>query len=251
MRRVVDIFVVLIVVAVVVFVVQSRPSPEDKAASVADVQHALERLYDRASYYGALDNSLETTRTLWPVAMMPEWFGDSLPANTLLPGVASESSHRVITHPRPWIDVAPPGDQSSHPPDPVAVRSDQAQFWYNPNVGLFRARVPAQLGEDEALALYNELNGVEVTQLERDTNPARTPLAYTPGNTPSATLASREPTAPEKVAPTVSSRGSRTSLFMSDSPSPKHGEQQAAEPTIEEEPARVRGRSRMKDQTPG
>ncbi|MEM9419704.1 MAG: hypothetical protein AAGA25_11735 [Planctomycetota bacterium] len=238
----VDIFVVLIVVAVVVFVVQSRPSTEDEAVTMAGVQQSLERLYDRASYYGALENSLESTRTLWPVAMMPEWFGDSLPVNTLLPGVVTEDSHRVVSHPRPWIDVAPPGDQSSHPPDPVAVRRGQAQFWYNPNIGLFRARVPSHIGEDEALALYNEVNGVEIAQLERDTNPARTPLAYTPGEPPSATMASREPELAPRTGP---------SLFMSDTKPSPNDSPKAAQPASPEEPARTRGRSRLKDQTQG
>lgn len=242
MRRVVDIFVVLAVVAVVVFVVQSRPSADEHAATVADVQNSMERLYERASYYGALENSIESTGTVWPVAVLPEWFGERLPSNALLPGVDAQASHRVVQNLRPWIDVAPPGDKSPHPPDPVAVRPEQAQFWYNPNVGVFRARVAAHLGETEAISLYNQLNGVELAELDRDTNPARTPLAYTPGTTPSATLASREPSGPADVTPARTARAQPT-MFMSD-PAPTW-----VEPVAEvEPPAAPRGRSRFKDQ---
>ncbi|MEM1027810.1 MAG: hypothetical protein AAGJ38_06975 [Planctomycetota bacterium] len=242
MRRLVDIFVVVAVLAVVVFVVQSRPSAEDRAATIADVQHDMERLYERASYYGALENSIDNTNTVWPVAVMPAWFGEDLPTNALL--------IRFDEQPRPWIDVAPPGDRSPHPPDPVAVRPEQAQFWYNPNVGLFRARVAPHLGETEATALYNQLNGVELAVLDRDTDPARIPLAYTPGTTPSSTLASREPATMAEVAP-ARPAPSQPTLFLSD-PAPTLA---PAEPVVtprvdEEPPAPRRGRSRMKDQSP-
>lgn len=251
MRRVVDIFVILAVVAVVVFVVQSRRSASVPETAASDVQQSLAQLYERAAYYGALNNSIQSTGTVWPVAMMPEWFGDSLPANAMLPGVVSDASHRVIASPRPWIDVAPPGDMATHPPDPVAVRRDQAQFWYNPNIGAFRARVPAHLGEAQALSLYNQLNGVQVAELHRDTDPARVPLAYTPGTTPSATLASREPSEFERATPTRSAKA-RATLFMSD-PSPGARDARPAPVEVIADPVapppRTQGRSRLKDQT--
>ncbi|MEM1107819.1 MAG: hypothetical protein AAGH99_03925 [Planctomycetota bacterium] len=242
MRRTVDIFVILCVVAVAVFVFRSRPSVEAEAhaVSAAEVQDDLARLYDRASYFGALEHSSqEQTKTLWPVAILPEWFGSNLPTNRLLPGVASTRRGKANAPARPWIDVAPPGDQSVHPPDPVAVRSDQAQFWYNPNVGIFRARVAAHLGEDEAVALYNQLNGVELEELHRDTNPARTPLAYTPGTLPSATLASREPQDRAEVTPQRAAAPAPTPTLFASDPAPAQAESEAPRP---------RGRARLKDQ---
>ncbi len=251
MRRLIDIFVVLVVIAVVVFVVQSRRSVETSATTAQEVQQSITRLYERAAYYGALESSTRSTRTLWPVAMMPEWFGESLPTNGMLSDVHPHGSTQTNAYLRPWIDVAPPGDHGAHPPDPVAVRRDQAQFWYNPNVGLFRARVPAHLGEDQALSLYNQLNGVQVAELHRDTDPARTPLAYTPGHTPSATLATREPSSPTLTTDPPRSTKARPTLFMSD-PNPNSSATQATnvEPTPEPEPVppRAQGRTRLKDQ---
>ena len=203
MRRVVDILVVLLIAVVGVVVWQTRKAEDSSIATKADVQRSLTQLYERASYYGALENSTETTHTLWPVAVLPEWFAGPLPSNGLLDGVdpnhvLGDGSDRPV---RPWIDVAPPGDKSAHPPDPVAVRPDQAQFWYNPNVGVFRARVAPTLNEVDALALYNELNGVQLAALQRDADPNRVPLAYTPGRTPhAASLASREYT-PSRASP--------------------------------------------------
>ncbi|MEO0513893.1 MAG: hypothetical protein AAF086_01185 [Planctomycetota bacterium] len=248
MRRLVDLFVVLVVIAVAVFVVQSRRSVETSAAAPQEVQQSIARLYERASYYGALETSTRSTRTLWPVAIMPEWFGGTLPSNTMLSDVYAGGSPQSHVYHRPWIDVAPPGDDGTHPPDPVAVRRDQAQFWYNPNVGLFRARVPAHLGEDQALSLYNLLNGVNVAQLHRDTDPARTPLAYTPGTTPSATHASREPT---PTAPPPMTAKSRPTMFMSDpSPNALRAHAASVESLVEPEPipAPAPGPTRLKDQ---
>ncbi|MEL7087958.1 MAG: hypothetical protein AAGL98_05875 [Planctomycetota bacterium] len=192
MRRVVDILVVLLIAVVGLAVWQTQKAEEYVTATTADVQRSLTQLYERASYYGALESSTEEQSTLWPVAVLPDWFTGAPPTNGLLTGVDPD---RVATagRSRPWIDVAPPGDKAAHPPDPVAVRRDQAQFWYNPNIGVFRARVAPTLNEVDALALYNELNGVELAALHRDADPHRVPLTYTPGRTPSATsLASRD-----------------------------------------------------------
>jgi len=192
MRWVVNILIVLLIAVVGAAVWQTQKAEESATATTADVQRSLTQLYERASYYGALESSTEENSTLWPVAVLPSWFTGAPPTNGLLEGVDPDNV-ATAGHSRPWIDVAPPGDKAAHPPDPVAVRPDQAQFWYNPNIGVFRARVAPTLNEVDALALYNELNGVELLELHRDADPSRVPLAYTPGRTPSATsLASRD-----------------------------------------------------------
>lgn len=243
MRRVIDILVIVSVLTVAVVVVRQRQAEENSITTAADVQQSLARLYERTSYFGALDSAAQDTKTLWPVAVLPEWFGESLPTNALLPGVETHGKQRATQTPRPWLDIAPPGDHSPHPPDPVAVRPEQAQFWYNPNIGAFRARVAAHLGETNALSLYNQLNGVELEQLHRDTDPTRNPLAYQPGTTPSTTLASvdRSPTS-----------RAQSSLFQSDSAPGSSSEPIYAEllSAPVEVPARPRGRTRLKNRTP-
>lgn len=213
MRRVVDILVVLLIAVVGAAVWQYQKAEESTTATTADVQRSLTQLYERASYFGALENSTDTTNTLWPVAVLPSWFTGAPPTNGLLDGVDPKHVATTATS-RPWIDVAPPGDKTAHPPDPVAVRLDQAQFWYNPNLGVFRARVAPTLNEVDALALYNELNGVELSGLLRDADPNRVPLAYTPGHTPSAaSLASREYT-PTQTTPQQTQLAASDFTFM-------------------------------------
>ncbi|MEM6459607.1 MAG: hypothetical protein AAF710_09480 [Planctomycetota bacterium] len=234
-RRAVDVLVVLAVLGAAGLMVLGRQSGQPDAATAEDVRRSLARLYERASYYGALDKMSSQTRTLWPVVVRPEWFGDEPPTNGLLSGSAG-TPHG----PRPWIDVAPPGDREAHPPDPVAVRRDQAQFWYNPNVGVFRARVAPTLREDEALAFYNRLNGVTLTELLRDTDPRRKPLAYTPGRTPGTTQAApaHPPAPPGNLAATSTPRGS---LAGATGPDPD-----AADEADDAPPRRIR-RVRLKD----
>jgi hypothetical protein len=38
-------------------------------------------------------------------------------------------------------------------------------FWYNPALGVVRARVPRTLSDAEALELYNEVNGTRLQEL--------------------------------------------------------------------------------------
>ncbi len=177
MRRIFDISVVLLVLGGIGFVLNYRGQQTQAASKPAEVREALGKLYERSAYYGALNDSMRITGTKFPVAVLPEWFDGETPSNTLL-----DANH-------PWIDVAPPGDTSIHPPNPIATTQAMAGFWYNPNTGIFRARVPAHLTDQEALSLYNSLNGVELQALEPSADAARTPLAYTPGQTPAATLA--------------------------------------------------------------
>ena len=59
-------------------------------------------------------------------------------------------------------------DQSGHPPDSVAKSFRDAEFWYNPNAGRFRARVPPQFSNRETLKLYNQINGTHLLRLPDD-----------------------------------------------------------------------------------
>lgn len=234
MRQVLYIIIGLTVAVVAAGVMSARRTEAKSAVTAVDVNQSLTRLYERTSYYGALEKTHVTEGTLWPAAVMPEWFGQKLPVNGLL--LAGQPD-------RPWIDVAPPGDESLHPPDPVALWPNQAQFWYNPNVGIFRARVSATLSDSDALALYNQLNEVSLAALERDIDPSRVPLAYTPGTAPGPQLAS-QPTRTDRVTASDDSatpaepRDTYASLSLFDSDTT---------PLADEPPARSNRRATLKD----
>lgn len=150
---------------------------EQADEETASVMHALAQLHEQTKHQTAIATAI-AGRDIVVAEVMPGWFPDGLPIN-------------VLAGPdQPWIDLAPPGDHGMHPPDPIVTGPTQAGFWYNPTTGVFRARVQPQISEAETLALYNRINASALDALEEAPDPAREPLAYTPGITPTTSYAS-------------------------------------------------------------
>lgn len=163
MRRVIDILIVLMLMAVLFGLVWHYRNEQKNVSDFRAVHDAISRLYEQALMQGSLED--HTTRGGFPLMMQPKWFGEMLPVNVLVPEI------------QPWIDIAPIGDQADHPPDPVIISDEQAGFWYNPNRGLFRARVMPQFSEDETLDAYNQLNNTALKVLPRDSKVERRPVS--------------------------------------------------------------------------
>lgn len=97
----------------------------------------------------------------WPAAIDEEWFqGPSgVPRNPL---VSSE---------RPWIDMASADElDQEHPMVKMTADPKLAGFWYNPSLGVIRARVPVMVSDDETLELYNRVNGTHIASIFGSTN---------------------------------------------------------------------------------
>lgn len=167
MRLVVDSLIAVMLVMLLAAVVWAHRTDRQRIATHDRVYESLAALHEQAVYHGALGDT-ELSDTGFPKQVSPDWFGADLPYNYLAEGD------------RPWIDVAPPGDYADNPPDPVIGDLDQAGFWYNPNRGIFRARVPAMESDAQTLALYNRLNNAELGELPRQIDEARQPLAHRP-----------------------------------------------------------------------
>jgi|GEM_PF-2007251 len=181
MRVLIDILIGLMVIAVVAGGVVLYHSQRQDEQDIVAVQQALGRLSEQAAYHNAVQSAMAGHDTLL-VHMSESWFGDKLPLNVL------------VSEGHPWIDLAPPGDLGTHPPDPVITSQTQAGFWYNPTLGIFRARVTPGLNEVETLSLYNQINDTSLEVFEQIPDPARTPIAHVPGTTPAqqyATMANR------------------------------------------------------------
>ena len=163
MRRVVDILIVLLLVAVMIGLVLHYRGEQEALKNYRAVHEAISKLYEQALFQGSLNEN--TTKAGFPLMIYPKWFPEHLPVNVAVPDT------------QPWLDIAPLGDMSDHPPDPVIVDGEQAGFWYNPNRGLFRARVTLQFTEEETLTLYNQLNNTALKILPRDTKPERQPVS--------------------------------------------------------------------------
>ncbi len=166
MRLVIDTLIAFMLVLVFMGIVVHQRTQAQMLDRIGTVHHCLMRLHEQAILHGAMDD-VATTDVGFPVALSPLWFAEEgLPANIMVPGR------------QPWLDIAPPGDHGEHPPDPVIYRPDQAGFWYNPNLGIFRARVPWAYSVDDAIELYNDLNGTDLLRLPTSSDPSRHPVLY-------------------------------------------------------------------------
>lgn len=164
MRLIVDSLIAVMLVGILAAVLLHYRQAERELANVQFLHTSLAQLHEQAMYHAALGGAdSEEGKAVFPARISPSWFNEHLPVNVLLPMQ------------QPWIDVAPAEDMSSHPPDPVISRYDQAGFWYNPNRGIFRARVPYRFTDLQTLELYNRINGTSLLALPVDDDTSRSP----------------------------------------------------------------------------
>lgn len=177
MRLVIDSLIVVMLLAVVGGLLVLHSQRKQAERELAQTQQALSALHAQTAYHASVKSALAGHEQVL-VYIEPTWFGDGLPSNQLVSGD------------RPWLDLAPPGDMSDHPPDPIILNDQQAAFWYNPTLGVFRARVQPQLSEGQTLELYNQVNTSALLAFEQAPSPDRRPMAHAPGQTPSRQYAS-------------------------------------------------------------
>jgi len=180
MRLVIDTLIALMLVLVLAGTLLYHRQETEQSVSLQRVQMALGELQARTILHGALGET-EVNEWGFPTQVSPLWFEQDIPVNHLVP-----ASH-------PWIDFAPTGDYSQHPPDPVITRPQQAGFWYNPARGIFRARVLPQLSEGRTLEMYNQINGTRLSELPHDRSEKRRPIPYVgqPPRVPTEQVAER------------------------------------------------------------
>ncbi len=168
MRPLIDSMILMLVVTLLIGVVSYRKAAERRQRELSTVRQGLAHFDDKLAFQSVLWLSEQEDAGEFPPQVLPEWFKDDMPNNPLAAGD------------RPWIDIAPAGDFQDQPPDPLAEDAGQAAFWYNPNLGIVRARVPRQVSHRLTLELYNQVNGTTLGALPTDTDPDRAPLAFNP-----------------------------------------------------------------------
>lgn len=153
MRLILDTLVALMLAAILVGVVfHSRTDREiDQTRQTARLE--LRRFQQQIALQSTL-GKVERTERGYPVTIDPEWFQGTLPSNPLL-----GPEH-------PWVEVAGPDQMDlAHPTERVASSKSIAKFWYNPHLGVVRARVPVGMSDDASLELYNFVNDANLPDL--------------------------------------------------------------------------------------
>lgn len=197
MRLIVDSLIALMLVGILGTLLWHHRGQQRELERYQFMHQALARLHDQATYHRALGD-VECAQEGFPLRIAPGWFGDEMPVNIL------------VSTQRPWLDVAPPGDEHDHPPDPVIEHDDQAGFWYNPTRGVFRARVAPQLTDQQTLALYNRVNGTALLSLPESDEHHRAPQPHHP----LARVAAAEPAAQQDGAPDAASAPKRRPTLL-------------------------------------
>ena len=157
MRLLVDSLIALMLVGILSGVLLYHRLAAWEIRQLQQAHLALAQMQEQVLYREALGMAGEDERK-FPPAISPLWFSAGLPVNPWVPGR------------QPWIDLAGSGDWGDDPPDPVLTRSTQAQFWYNANRGLVRARVQRQLSDQATLTLYNRVNGTFLRALPTESS---------------------------------------------------------------------------------
>lgn len=166
MRLLINSMILVMAAVILIATVGYHRAKYQQAQNMLTVQRGIDQFDEHLSFQGALWQSEQEDAGDYPPQVMPAWFKDGLPSNPLLSGD------------RPWIDIAPADDYNEHPPNPMVDGPGQAAFWYNPNLGIVRVRIPRQVSDRLTLSLYNDANYTSLTALPRDEDPDRVPLAF-------------------------------------------------------------------------
>jgi hypothetical protein len=153
LRRAMDLSTFFAAVALVAVLGWHFSGQVNRERDVDTVRDGLRRFEQALSVRAATKESASTARG-WPMTIDPTWFGGDPPRNTL------------VTPERPWVEIAPPTEAKLKNPNiRIAVDWSTAAFWYNPYLGILRARVPYDISDERARDLYNLVNGTNVDSI--------------------------------------------------------------------------------------
>ena len=153
MRRIVDIVAVLTVLAIAAawWMTRDTSTVDD---SLNNARLEVDRIRAVVLLRSQSDKFLLNNQG-WPGSIDPSWFGIDLPLNPL------------VDADRPWLEVAAPEQSGWEHPRPIfVVDRSSAMFWYNPALGIVRARVAMGATDQETVRVYNRVNKTSLTSID-------------------------------------------------------------------------------------
>lgn len=153
MRRIIDTLFAIVLVGVLAGVAMHYKHERRFEQDVMVTRSEVRRFQAQIMVQSALEK-VPLSKRGYPLSIETQWFGGKLPKNLLL-GAGY-----------PWVEIASADQRNrTHPARRMATDRTLAQFWYNPNSGVVRARVPDSVSDATALRLYNEINDSSVSRV--------------------------------------------------------------------------------------
>jgi len=150
MRRVVDLICLLAIAGIAFAAYEVKNRGVALALQIEETRAALVHIQGELVIRSQSGQASLNPRG-WSETIVPAWFGGELPANT------------VLSNDRPWMEIASVEQADWEHPWPLFdVSGNDAAFWYNPALGIVRARVPMLPTDIATLESYNTINGVSL-----------------------------------------------------------------------------------------
>ena len=151
MRRVMDVLLGVMLVGILGGAIAFVKHDRTESALHDSARQERRRFQQQLSLQTALERGDRNERG-FPTTIDPAWFNGDPPQNPLL-----GPSH-------PWVEVAPLAHRDrAHPPNIVASSESTACYWYNPQLGVVRARVPNGVSDSATVELDNFVNEANLT----------------------------------------------------------------------------------------
>lgn len=158
MRWLLDAIGLVLVLAMLAGVVSFKRESQQRDASIQRACASRHRMELEIRYRSASRLAGLNARG-WPKTVDAKWFEGAPPRNSLLPPE------------QPWVEIATPEQAGMRdPPVRMAVDESFAGFWYNPYLGIVRARVPVMVNDQEAVELYNRVNSRNLVSIFQQNN---------------------------------------------------------------------------------
>jgi hypothetical protein len=158
----------LVLITGAIFFFKTR---QEKEALIARTSAELRRVELELNYRAAAKLPGLNAKG-WPTVIDEAWFH----------GPSGVPRNPLMSLERPWLDLASEEEADmDHPVLKMAADPRLAGFWYNPNLGVVRARVPVMVSDQDSLELYNRVNGTHLASIFGETaGPGESAAAHTP-----------------------------------------------------------------------
>ncbi|MFG0328763.1 MAG: hypothetical protein ACF8PN_02585 [Phycisphaerales bacterium] len=153
MRLFIDTLVAAMLAALLAGVLTWQDQREQEKADVAAVRMNIRQIQQQIMLQSVLAKAPRNEYG-FPRSIDPKWFGENTPTNPLVGPM------------HPWLEIAGEHEfELTHPSVKVASERSTASFWYNPRLGIVRARVPQMVSDRLTLETYNYVNESALTSL--------------------------------------------------------------------------------------